>query len=333
MLTSTISPTNARRTVRLIGALLTAALLALAFMATAARADTAANMNSAFNETNGTTGWLVAKTSGTAVSSKNAGTVFEPASAIKFVPHLHAELKIQANPAVKNHSTPPWKMVPNSSCPTPDNSPGVFFGDPVQDAMSKMMWQSDNASTAAIVEHFGQASINQTAQSQGTTNTLIQHRHGCGADAIAKPNKWTLNDAALLYRKAFTGSLLTTANRDHMWQRMPNQMQQFKDMADFEAQWSFGGQDPPAAFLNGIKVAYKAGGYTLCHNPCRYYRAIAGYVELPVKSIYGPMPRRFTFGLFIHGATVAESIVNEDFNAGISQIMREEIVKALDTWL
>ena len=198
--------------------------------------------------------------------------------------------------------------------------------------MSKMMKQSDNPSTEAIKQLFGQSAINQTAHDLGATSSLIQHKIGCGADAIAKPNKLTLNDAALLYKKAFTGNLLTDDSRKHMWDRMPSFLQQLKDTAVLEWFDEFG-TNPPASFLDKIKVAYKPGGYALCNPTCKRYVAIAGYAEIPVKSIYGlAVPRRYLFGIFVHGSTTAEGTLNTAFSLAKRAILREEMEKAVATW-
>ncbi len=72
----------------------------------------------------------------------------------------------------------------------------------------------------------------------------------------------TLNDVTTLYRKAFTGSLLSPESRAHMWARMPNTLQQLKDTASLEAAWTHGVlfNNLPQAFRDNLRVATKAGG-------------------------------------------------------------------------
>jgi len=307
--------------------------LVLALAASAiplAAQSTTTDMALALKDVDGTKGWLLKKGT-TVLSSQNADYVFEPASAIKFIIHLHAELMIQNNwvsPATQISGT----NVYDGSCPVDSNN---NWTEPLEDAMSKMMWSSDNSRTEAIVDYFGAGAINGTAHTLGAINTNINHKHGCAAAALANPNEMTLNDVTTLYRKAFTGDLLTAACRQHMWARMPNQLQQLKDTANYEA-WSSYGQvltGAPKAFRDNLRVATKAGGYTLCSNSgCKYYRSIAGYVEIPFQTIYGVVPHKYTFGIFIHKATKDESLIDEAFDRAIREIFREEINKALGTF-
>jgi hypothetical protein len=304
-------------------------VLALAVAVIPVAASTSADMAVALQGTDGTKGWLLKR--GTSVlSSQNAGYVFEPASTIKFLHHLHAELMIQNNwisPATPISGTNMY----SGSCPVDSWN---IWTEPFEDAMSRMMWNSDNSRTEAIKDYFGQGAINNTAHTLGATSTNLNHKLGCGDAALANPNQMTLNDITTLYRKAFTGDLLTVENRQHMWARMPNKLQQLKDTANYEA-WSSYGQvltGAPAAFMNNLKVATKAGGYTLCSNGCKYYRSIAGYVEIPFQTIYGVLPLRYTFGIFIDKATKGEHLVDEAFDLAIREIFREEINRALGTF-
>jgi hypothetical protein len=312
------------------GRLIAALVVAVAASAIPAAAQsTATNMTLALKDTDGTKGWLIKK-GNTVLSSHNADYVFEPASTIKFLHHLHAELMIQNNwvsPQTPISGTNTY----NGSCPVDSWN---IWTEPLENAMFKMMWNSDNSRAEAIKDYFGQGAINNTAHTLGAVNTNLNHKLGCGNEALANPNEMTLNDITTLYRKAFTGDLLTAARREHMWARMRNQLQQLKDTANYEA-WSSYGQvltGAPKAFKDNLKVAYKAGGYTLCSNGCKYYRSIAGYVEIPFQSPYGLVPFKYTFGIFINKATTPEDQVEKSFDLAIREIFREEINKALGTF-
>jgi beta-lactamase class A len=306
-------------------------VLALAASAVPLAQSTASRMAAALGGMDGTVGWVL-KRGTTVLSSQNADYVFEPASAIKFIIHLKAELMIQANwvsPATLISGT----NVYNGSCPVASNN---NWTEPLEDAMYKMMWASDNSRTEALVDYFGAGAINGAAHTLGAIDTNINHKHGCGADALANPNEMTLNDVTTLYRKAFTTDLLTAERRQHMWARMPNQLDPLKEAASLEA-WSSYGQvltGPPKAFKDNLKVATKAGGYTLCSNGvCKYYRSIAGYVEIPFKTGYGLIvPQKYTFGIFIHKSTKPESVVDDAFELATRDLFREEIKKALGTF-
>ena len=294
--------------------------------------STSANMAEALQGTDGTKGWLL-KRGTTVLASQNADYVFEPASTIKFLHHLHAEL------AIDNNSVSPQQPISGTSLYSGSCPVVVWWNswtEPLEDAMSKMMWNSDNARTDAIKTYFSENAINSTAHALGAVHTNLNHRLGCGDQALSNPNQMTLTDVTTLYRKAFTGSLLTPEGRAHMWARMPNKLQQLKDTATYEAVWTWGQvlTGTPPAFKDNLKVAYKAGGYTLCSNGCKYYRSIAGYVEIPFMTTYGlPIPMRYTFGIFINKASVGEHLVNEAFDLAIRELFREEISKAIGTFL
>jgi hypothetical protein len=291
--------------------------------------STATQMAVALQGADGTKGWVLKK--GTAVlSSQNADYVFEPASTIKFLHHLHAELMINNNwvgPQTPITGTNTY----SGSCPVDSWN---LWTEPLENAMSKMMWNSDNSRAEAIKDYFSQAAINNTAHTLGAVHTNLNHKLGCGSEALSNPNQMTLNDVTTLYRKAFTGTLLTADSRQHMWARMPNKLQQLKDTASYEAVFSYGQvlSGAPKAFMNNLKVAFKAGGYTLCSVGCQYYRSIAGYVEIPYQTVYGVVPVRYTFGIFIDKATKGEHYVDEAFDLAIRELFRAELNKALGTF-
>jgi len=316
--------------------------LTLISMPVAARQDTNSNMAWVMQDSYGAKGWLLRRlgTSGYVVASQNQAVVFEPASAIKFLIHLHAELQIQnGQNAATLLPVSPSALIPWSGetqpgiCPDPNA--WLLAQEQLETMMSMMMWQSHNPRTAALVHYFREDFINETASQLGGTNTLIQHRHGCGAEALLKPNRWTLNDATLLYQQAFTGSLLTAANRQHLWDRMPNNLQQLKDTAHYEA-WTHYGQAPPQTFYDHLKVAFKGGSYTLCGYPCKEYRALAGYVQIPTKGVGVPLsgvaPRKYVFGVFIHGDPRGKWYTDRAFDQGLRELFRTEIRAALDTF-
>ena len=289
----------------------------------------AARMTEAMQGTDGKKGWLLMRGT-TVLASQNPSYVFEPASTIKFLHHLHAELMIQANwisPATPISGT----NVYNGSCPV--DSPNQWT-EPLEDAQSKMMWASDNSRTEAIKDQFGAAAINNTAQFLGAANTNLKHTIGCGAEALANPNETTLTDMTTLYRKAFTGNLLTAERRQHMWARMPNSPKMLKDLAQWEAVWSYGQvlTGAPQDFKDNLKLAWKPGGYTVCSVGCKYYRSIAGYAEIPFQTIYGIVSLKYTFGIFVDKATMGDEAARKAIDEALPELFREEINKALGTF-
>jgi hypothetical protein len=86
---------------------------------------------------------------------------------------------------------------------------------------------------------------------------------------------------------------------------------------------------PPKAFRDNLKVATKAGGYTLSN---QHYLSIAGYVEIPFKTAYRLLPQKYTFGIFIHKATKDVQLVNDAFEEAIGKLFLEEIKLAMGTF-
>jgi hypothetical protein len=322
-MTTTYSTHQRQDAARKAALIATLGLALVASVVPLAAQSTNANMAAALEDMDGTNGWLL-KRGTTVLASQNAGYVFEPASAINFIVHLYAELMI------KNNWVSPASLISgtNGSCPV---GPGTDWTESLEDAMFKMMWHSNNSRMQAIVDYFGAGAINAAAHTLGAVDTNINHIHGCAAAALANPNETTLNDMTTLYRKAFTGDLLTAERRQHMWARMPNQLQILKDTANYVA-WSSYYQvltGPPKAFRDNLKVATKAGGYTLSN---QHYLSIAGYVEIPFKTAYGILPQKYTFGIFIHKATKDVQLVNDAFEEAIGKLFLEEIKLAMGTF-
>jgi hypothetical protein len=108
------------------------------------------------------------------------------------------------------------------------------------------------------------------------------------------------------------------------------------------------GVDAPAGFYSQLKIAYKPGRYTFCTNAdCTtntVHRAIAGYVEIPVRitlfNVPLVVPRKYVFGVFIHGAkTDPSDLFSAEYTSGLAQnnavsaLFRGELKSALATWL
>ena len=318
-----------------------ATMAVLPSTALAHNTSVATDVQAALNWTDGTRGALVRRIGGPTIYTQNAGFQFEPASAIKFLHALHAERQIQNGSAVTTQSV----AVPtqaNGSCPLE----GATTNQTLEWAIEKMMEDSSNAHTEAIKDEFGQAAINQTAWSLGANNSLLQHKVGCGNPQL--PNKLTLNDIGLLYEKAFTDDqVLTPARRQHLWDRMNRSHQSLLNTAKDEAMAHWG-VDAPAGFYDKLKIAYKPGRYTYCTNAdCStntVHRAIAGYVEIPVRVTLFNVPivvsRKYVFGVFISGAkTDPGDLFTAEYTSGLAQnnavsaLFRTELKNALDTWL
>ena len=296
----------------------------------AALASVNSDVQAVLNTSTGlVTGFDLQEIGGANLATSNFTVRYEPASSIKALHHLTAMLAIQNGTASLGE---PIQVATSytGSCPI---WPGPFTTMTLQNTLSAMMWQSDNAATDAIKRRFGQAAINATAQSLGMSDTLLQARPGCAGDLIAAPNQLTLRDAATLYRKAFTTNVLTPASQTLMNQLMPNLLQELNTLIPQEA--TSLSMKVPAGFSSNVRVATKAGGDTLCAPDCLIYRAITGYLELPFQTGLGIptiVQHGYTFGLFISGAT-DESAADAAFSQAISALLRAETHKALASFL
>jgi len=254
-------------------------------------------------------------------------TVFEPASTIKILHHVHAMLQVQNGPPQLTDMVP-VPILQDGSCP-------ISFwtlDEQLETVLSKMMWQSDNRRTDAVRARFGQGAINATAQSLGMNNTLLQHKPGCGLPH----NQLTLTDAGKIYEQAFTGDLFTAANRAKLNELMPNLLGELNDLIPWEAVFTHQ-MAVPQEFWDNLKVANKAGGYTLWEDGgWKIYRSIAGYVELPVRVTCLGKPairkRRYVYGVFIDKSASPESDVNDAFSQAITELWRQAVRDALATF-
>jgi hypothetical protein len=254
----------------------------------------------------------------TMLAGKNGGFQFETASAIKILHHLTALRAIEAGTISKTTSET-VSQVYVGSCPQWPAASTVT--EPEQSTLAFMMKSSDNARTDAVRRRFGYAAINNTAALVGATKTVLQHRVGCGGDALGAPNLMTLDDAAKIYSEAFTGTLIS--DKDYMRSLMPTNLGQLNNVLNQEALFTYKKGSLPDGYSAMVKLAYKPGGYTLCTAAgCKKYRTIAGYLELPFETIYGiPVVRKYTFGMFIHGAPNADD-ADRSFNYALTELFR-----------
>ncbi len=297
----------------------------------------------------GTTGLYLKEVGGPVLAACNERTVFEPASTIKVLHHLHAMLQVQSGSVVQGSTVTLETLVPwftgfvqdsqgrNTSCPA-DRGLAV---DPLRNVLREMMWRSDNRHTQAIRVYFGEASINATAQNLGMKDTLIQHRMGCGPthnpqdNFLDKHNRLTLFDAGLLYEGVANGSLLTPPNRQTFYELMAG-----KEF-DFTGIWSaiqrmIVAEAPPnmtaqqrAAFTNQMDTRYKAGDYTWCDPQCLYWRSIAGWAQIPFCQEGRIVIRQYVFGIFFDKASRNPSTA---FRLAKAELLREQLRDALQAF-
>lgn len=288
------------------------------------------------DNTDGTVGLYLKEVGGPVLANCNERFVFEPASTIKVLHHLHAMLAVQnksiiGGSVVTLETWIRWYTDYNTaisySCPG-DKMPAL---SPLKDLLLGMMRVSDNRHTQALRVYFGEENINATAQQLvGMKDTALRHRIGCGGGrdgAIAKPNRLTLYDAGLLYEKVADGSLLTPEYRQIFYEIMLGKDRDITRIVDEEAPSPMTPQQK-TAFLNQMDMRQKSGSYDLCNPVCLQYRSIAGWAKIPFCREGVVTPREYVFGIFIHGAIAAV----QAFNVARVELLREQIRAALQAF-
>ncbi|HET7505187.1 MAG TPA: serine hydrolase [Kofleriaceae bacterium] len=281
--------------------------------------------------TDGETGLYLKQVGGQVQASLQDSRIFEPASSIKILIGLHAMRQVDAGASLSQNVVV-YAPPASGSCPT-----NVITGsEPMGNAILKMLENSDNQRTRAMIDTYGFAAINQTAAAIGLTGTHLNHYPGCGGPPA---NQLTLADAGVIYEGIANGTLLSSTNRPELYARMPAQAGDFtgiqsavNTMVDAEAP-AFGLTSTEISqFKSRLLTHYKAGGYTLCpSSPCLEYRSVAGSAEIPscTRGIVGS--RTYVWGIFIDGATSAAA-ADGTFNAAKAEPLREPIRAALSSW-
>jgi len=281
--------------------------------------------------TDGETGLYLKQVGGSVQASLQSSRIFEPASSIKILIGLHAMRQVDAGAASLSQSVIVY--APGAgSCP----SSTITGTESMGNAILQMLENSDNQRTKAMIDTFGFAAINQTAQDLGLSGTHLNHYPGCGGPPA---NQLTLADAGLIYEGIANGALLSSTSRAELYARMPAQAGDFTGIqgavnaiVDAEAP-AFGLTAAEISqFKAGLATHYKAGGYTLCSSgTCLEYRSVAGSAEVPqcTRGVAGN--RTYVWGIFIDGASSATA-ANNTFNSAKAEPLREPIRAALSTW-
>jgi Beta-lactamase enzyme family/Bacterial tandem repeat domain 1 len=280
--------------------------------------------------TDGETGLYLKQVGGAVQANLQETRIFEPASSIKILIGLHAMRDVDAGASLNQNVV---MYAPGSgSCPS-NTVNGI---EPMSNAILQMLENSDNQRTKAMINTYGMAAINQTAQTIGLTGTHLNHYPGCGGPPA---NQFTLADAGLIYEGIANGTLLSATNRPALYARMPAQAGDFTGIQG--AVNAIVDAEAPAYGLNSTEISqfksrllthYKAGGYTLCPSgPCLEYRSVAGSAEIPqcTRGIVGN--RTYVWGIFIDGSSSAAS-ADTTFNSAKAEPLREPIRSALSTW-
>jgi hypothetical protein len=253
----------------------------------------------------GNTGAFLKEVDGGTLAVLNPDFQFEPASTIKAVHHLHTMRDVQAG-GTDLDDLITYSENYSGSCPI---GGAPFTTVTIEESLRRMMVNSDNAATNGIATLFGMNAIENTAQNiAGMSDTEVNHTLGCGADAIANPNRLTLHDITGMYEDIQNTTLLDASHRDTYYSLMQNQ--------DTPSPWWFtndlqatveeeaialGAPQIADSFWANVRTAWKPGGYTLIFdNDNHEYISVAGVVSLPLCDGWPDLRyRHYVFGVFV----------------------------------
>jgi hypothetical protein len=282
--------------------------------------------------TDGATGHYLKQVGGSVQAALQDTRVFEPASTIKALIGLHAMREVDAGRASLNQLVNVYAPPASGSCPTSTITGTETLGD----AIYRMLEFSDNQRTRAVIDEFGFAPINQTADTVGMFSTQLNHYPGCGGPVA---NVLTLADAGRMYEGIANGTLLSASSRTALYQRMPEQAGDFTGirsalmtLVDQEGA-SFGlSASALSQYKSRLVTHYKAGGYTLCGSgSCLEYRSVAGSAEVPRCALGVAVNQNYVWGIFINGAS-NKTAADNTFTASKVEPLREPIRAALSNW-
>lgn len=275
-------------------------------------------------------GIYLKQVNGPVLEQFNESFVFEPASTIKVLHHLHAMLQVEAGnialtDLIDTFTGPADLPDCAADCPNPCPVDVDPFQIQLQTALRQTMEQSHNTRTQAVRVWFGEANINDTAQSLGMVNSLLQHRIGCGADAVANHNQLTLVDVGLLYEAVAANNILPN-NRATFYDLM-SQSRFFDAIIDQEAASLGLTAGEISNFKSNAAAAWKGGSYGLSDGQ---YRTLAGWVRLPFAC--EGVTREYVYGNFVNAASDLDTQGTGDdisvFAVG-SELLRDVISEAL----
>jgi hypothetical protein len=285
----------------------------------------------------GTVGFHLREIGGPTHLALNQNFVFEPASSIKALTHFHGMRQVQDGAVIDGEVVTlnriiPWFAGPSNymaeengtSCPDLSTLPTA---DPLSEVLRTMMVNSDNRTTGAARLFFGEAAIDATRVQLGMNSSLHQHLIGCGAEAEANPNRFTLADAGRLYEAAATDYLDVTA-RIAAFNLMPRGANALQQMMEQEAAGLGLPNQALSLFQARLSAAFKPGGYGLSGGT---YLSVAGWARIGFRdNVCNMVDREFVWGTFIHAADSVEEDLS--ISAVGLEVLREQVRWALETW-
>ncbi len=317
-------------------------------------------------------GFYLKPVGGSPVLGLQQRSVFEPASTIKVLHHLHQLRRVASGDDGLSDDDFAWYHYPNSSggdgagvCPNGFDE--LFDGnravDPISFGLQQMMQISDNRTTRGFQLRYGNAALNATADLAGMTNTRVRQVLGCGfRDGLR--NDLTLVDAGRLYEGVVDGSLLSDAfsARPAFWRLMnggpiPSDGR-LADIVREEGADLGVSATRVARFIERFQTWSKGGSYDVCwpggsacDPPYQYIRTGAGRASLPRLVGGAIVQKEYVYGNFVEEKNIdcrfrdaGESAAvygtlcptwnqaNATLNTAGAELFRAEIRKALATW-
>lgn len=286
--------------------------------------------------TDGTVGFSlheIGRSSPVQWAAHNYRRLFEPASTMKTLHHLHA--MYQAHVGAVNLQSPlvvyQAYSPTNSSCPI-DVNPTI---EPLDTVLTEMMQASDNARTQAVTARFGETQINNTGILAGMTDTHLNHRLGCGVEAIINPNWTTLRDLTTLHDWVADNRL--GSDRDTFYELMLTGTGDLGLQSVALAEGAALGMTNGSIsnFLSRVTFAHKGGSYDLQSgsNPFFYHRAEFAFLALPWYVNGAIVEREFAYGAFVNNASSGAAADDAIWNEGLPRLIRPVVRAALESWV
>ena len=278
--------------------------------------------------------------------------IFEPASSIKVVHHLHSMRRVQAG--TDNLDTNNFTYYRSPSDPTNGNICPADVAETssnavvtnLRDGLTRMMGVSDNRTTRGVQLRYGHPALNATVDAIGMSRTELRQVIGCGFRNGLR-NDLTLTDIGKLYEGVANGTLLSGSSRTFFFSVMnkfTGASGLFSTIIDQEAAALGKSSTVASSFKNAMRSTGKGGSYDICTNTCNpytYIRTGAGQMSVPFKANGVVTPRVYVYGSWIDSLTINCSAgvnctqkVNADnaINRSTAEMFRSTIRAALATW-
>jgi hypothetical protein len=277
------------------------------------------------SNSDGVMGAYLKRANGAVLAGFNHGRIFEPASTLKTLHHVHTMKRVLNATATLTQNLTVNTGLINNSCPN-DTMPVT---QTLEVVLSNMMEASSNAHTKAItLFNGGFTPLNTTAAALGMTSTLVQHHIGCGTP----PNQLTLVDLGRLHEAVVNGYL--GSYRQKFYDLMPNSLDGYGDgnylglVLGQEAATVGLTATQLTTFKSNCEIAWKRGGYGTATG---FHRTYGGWVSIPFYGNGGITNREYVTGAY---CVEASNDANAQMAAGkgAADLLRLEIRAAMQTW-